>query len=421
VARRGRRIDLNVVVLPARDSAPAPDPVVVLAGGPGQGAAQLAAALDPELMTLRRKRDVVLVDQRGTGRSNPLHCVDGFAALAGGPTAAAACAADLAPRADVRQYTTSVAVDDLDEVVTALGYARINLLGVSYGTRVAEHYLRRHPRRVRTVTLRAVVPPGFNIPLDGARTAERALRSALADCAVDAPCAAAYPHLEAALDTVRARVARAPVRVRTAVPRRADSVDVVIDGDLLAQTLYALLLTVPSRQQLPLLLHRAAANGVETLAPIAAQVRAAVYGSIPVGMYLAVVCSEDVPRLTPGDRAELARAFGRLSAGVVAGCRRWPRGTVARADHRPVPWPGPALLLSGEADPATSVEAADAVARRWPASRHVVLPATAHGPLFPGCTPDVVAAFVERASTAGLDAACVRALRWPAFVVAPRR
>jgi pimeloyl-ACP methyl ester carboxylesterase len=414
-ARRGRRIGLRVVVLRARDGAPARDPIVVLAGGPGQGAATMAPMLARELDGLRARRDLVLVDQRGTGASNPLTCDGGLAVLADTTgVAARACAAALAPRADVRHYTTAAAVEDLDEVRAALGYARINLLGVSYGTRVAQVYLRRHPDRVRSVTLRAVAPLGFNIPRDGGRAAQAALARLVTDCAADAACATAFPRLATDLARVRAHAADAPTHTRVATGG-GDSVDVLLDRTLVDQTLNALLLSAATRQQLPLLLHRASADGLAALAPVAAQVRAAVYGQLPAGMYLSIVCTEDAPALRATDRAASADTFLAAAAGIAGVCRGWPHlAPPPDADARAV-WPGPALLVSGDADPATVAEGAEGLARSWPGARHVVLPATAHGPMFPGCARDLVVAFVERATGAALDASCVRALAWPPF------
>jgi pimeloyl-ACP methyl ester carboxylesterase len=418
-ARRGRRIELRVVVLRARDAAPAPDPVVVLAGGPGQGAAAMAPMLARELDGLRLRRDLVLVDQRGTGASNPLTCDGGFAVLADTTgSAARACAAALAPRADVRHYATAAAVEDLEEVRAALGYARVNLLGVSYGTRVAQVYLRRHPDRVRSVTLRAVAPLGFNIPRDGERAAHAALARLVTDCAADGACAAAFPRLADDLARVRAHATHAPARTRVATGR-GDSADVLLDRTLVDQTLNALLLSAATRQQLPLLLHRAAVDGPAALAPVAAQVRAAVYGQLPAGMYLSVVCTEDAPALRAEDRAASANTFLGAAAGIAGVCRGWPHDAPPRDVDARADWPGPALLVSGDADPATTPDAAERLARRWPGARHVVLPATAHGPTFPGCARDLVVTFVERAGGAGLDASCVRALAWPAFATRP--
>jgi len=412
-AERGRRIPLKIVVLGADDSVPRPDPVYVLAGGPGQAATEIAAVIAPELGAVRRHREVVLIDQRGTGGSNPLACVGGMGLLSGGPTAVRACAAELSGRADLAQYTTTHAADDLDEVRAALGHGAVNLVGVSYGTRVAQVYMRRHPRRVRTVTLRAIAPMGYSIPADGPRAAQRELRRLVAACAGDSACAAAFPRLGAEMDAVAAAAGREPARVR--VPRAGgDSVEIVLDRGLVYQTLYALLLG-PTRQQLPLLIHRAATGGLGALAPVAAQVRAAVYGPLPVGMYLSAVCAEDVPFLSAAARDSLGTTFGGMSGGIEEICAEWPHAVVRRDFLRPVAWEGPALLVSGDADPATGVERGEALAAAWPGARHVVLPATAHGPMFPGCMRELLGTFIERASAAGLDTACLRALRWAPF------
>ena len=141
-----------------------PDPLFVAAGGPGAAAtefyARFAAAFGGHP---RRERDIVLVDQRGTGGSNRLDCAEHEDALAGAAAAAIAasthaCLDSLAPARDVAYYTTSLAVQDLERVRAALGYERINLYGTSYGTRVAQHYLRRFPQRTRAVILDGVVP-----------------------------------------------------------------------------------------------------------------------------------------------------------------------------------------------------------------------------------------------------------------------
>jgi hypothetical protein len=215
---------------------------------------------------------------------------------------------------------------------------------------------------------------------------------------------------------VRARAAAAPLRTR--VPTgRGDSVAVVLDRTLVNQTLNALLLSTTTRQQLPLLLHRAATDGLQTLAPVAAQVQAAIYGQLPAGMYLSVVCTEDAPALRAEDRAASARTFLGAAAGIAGVCRGWPRGVPTPDLLADAPWTGAALLFSGDADPATGAASAEALAGRWPRARHVVLPATAHGPTFPGCARDLVTRFVERARSEELDSACVRALTWPPFAV----
>ncbi|MBV9772766.1 MAG: alpha/beta fold hydrolase [Gemmatimonadetes bacterium] len=413
-ARSGRTLDLHVVVAPARSATPAPDAVWVLGGGPGQGAASLAAPLLSSLEGLRAHRDVVLMDQRGTGKSNPLTCPGGFGLLEPGHTAELrACREELERRADLRLYTTPLAVDDMDEVRAALGYRQVDLVGASYGTRAVQVYLKRHPAAVRSVVLRAVLPMGGNILVDGTRSADRELERVLADCAAEAGCAAAFPRLQAELDSLGRGLAAAPARVR--VPSAGGATELEVTRGLFYQTLYALLLSTQTRRQLPLLVHRAATAGVQAVAPLIGQVRAATYGTVPVGMYLSVVCSEDAPRITPGQARELRTGFGGFTAGIEEVCAGWPRGRLPAGYHDPVRTDLPVLLLSGAADPGTAAGPADAWARTLPNALHVVFSATAHTPLFPGCGEELVVRFVEAASVAGLDGRCAGELRWPPF------
>jgi pimeloyl-ACP methyl ester carboxylesterase len=199
----GRKIKLRVAVVPALARTPQPDPVFLLAGGPGQAATEVFGALLPALGRLHRTRDLVLVDQRGTGSSNPLECqspenqslrekladdsresVERFRKCVAGWSA------------DTRFYTTPIAMQDLDEVREALGYDQINLWGGSYGTRAALVYLREHQEHVRTVTLDGVAPLSLYLPLDMARDAQRAMNLLFQSCAKDAACNKAFPELE---------------------------------------------------------------------------------------------------------------------------------------------------------------------------------------------------------------------------------
>lgn len=154
-AATGRTIDLEIVVLPAVSDNPEPDPLFFLAGGPGQAATDLAGPMLPLLSEVRRTRDLVFVDQRGTGGSGRMTCAF-FESDADEQTAGESlqidalplddlreCLAEVETAADPRQYTTPVAMDDLDDVRAALGYETINLYGGSYGTRAGLIYLRR--------------------------------------------------------------------------------------------------------------------------------------------------------------------------------------------------------------------------------------------------------------------------------------
>jgi pimeloyl-ACP methyl ester carboxylesterase/predicted aspartyl protease len=418
----GRRIGLKVAVIPAAGATPAPDPVFVLAGGPGQGAVAIAPQVLPPLAAVHRDRDVVLVDQRGTGGSNPLTCGTGSwtqnARTTGtGAEQARACRAELEKRADLRMYGTPAAVADLDAVRAALGYERVNLVGISYGSRVAQEYLRRHPGRTRSVVMRAVAPVGFNIPLEGALAAQVALDGVVADCAADAACSAAYPRLRADLDSVFARADRAPAPVLLRDPATGDTVTLALSRGLLGQTLYTLLLGSSTRQMIPMLVHGAATRGPEALSQVLSQIVPAAYGPIPRGMYMSVVCSEDAPRITAADAARESRTFMRESEAIRSACAAWPRAALPADFHQPFASDVPVLMVSGGADPATPPAMGERARSYLRNAFHLVVPAASHGPVLPGCAQEMVARFIAAGSHAGLDAGCADEVRWKPFSV----
>src|SRR5262245_13729738 len=210
---RGRKITLTVAVLPANTLSPRPDPLFILAGGPGQAATYLGpfAAL---LLDVRKDRDIVLVDQRGTGRSSPLDCEalkpdESFKGAFDVDIVARAadCAAELATRGvDATQYTTAAWVEDLEAVRAALGYSRVNLWGGSYGTRAALEYLRRHPDHVRAMVLDGVAPPSMIVSFDVWPSRDRAIDRIIENCKASEPCRAAHPDLAATLASIRKRL-----------------------------------------------------------------------------------------------------------------------------------------------------------------------------------------------------------------------
>ncbi|MBV8203304.1 MAG: alpha/beta fold hydrolase, partial [Acidobacteria bacterium] len=245
-ARRGRKIALNIVVLPALGHDRAPDAIAPLAGGPGEGVTQAAGSL-AEQKGLRRHRDILLVDQRGTGKSNPLNC-DFYGPdshrngadprqLAGDlfpPAAVRACRDRLEKVADLKLYTTALAMDDLDEVRAWLGYPQLDLDGGSYGTRAAQVYLRRHPGAVRCAVLDGVLPVDETIPLHHAYAGKRAVDLLFAECAAQPACHAAFPHPGEELAEVLARVDRG-VQVRIPDHRTGGTALVTPDRGLIAE------------------------------------------------------------------------------------------------------------------------------------------------------------------------------------------
>ncbi|MGH8197669.1 MAG: alpha/beta hydrolase [Steroidobacteraceae bacterium] len=413
---RGPRIDLAVAVVPAVAMQAEPDPLFLLAGGPGQGAIEGYAPHLHAFAGIHRDRDLVLVDQRGTGGSNRLDCAMPEEALSTDeiPPAelknlARDCLAKLPARAQF--YTTSVAVRDLDAVRAALGYERINLFGGSYGTRVAQHYARRHPERVRSIVLDGPVPPALPLVPQIAIESQRGLELVFTRCQADAECDRRFPAIADQFARVDARLRRSPVVVTLANPvggsiRRLD----VTRGHLVTMS-RMLTYSARSASILPLLVHEAATNG--NYAPLAAQ--AEMLGDelermIAMGMHHSVVCAEDAPRFAGAvDRAALERTtIGTIMLdGMTAICEIWPRGPVDGDFHEPLDSGVPALLLSGEFDPATPAEYGAQAAKGFRAGLHLVVPGQGHGQTSQPCVQKLLRRFIEQGSAAGLDTACV--------------
>jgi pimeloyl-ACP methyl ester carboxylesterase len=417
---QGRRIGLAIAVVPAVATQAKPDPLVLIAGGPGQGSIEGYAPLLNDFDGLRRERDLVLVDQRGTGGSNRLDCAMPDDAIESGDLPPAAlgalardCLAQLPGRAQF--YTTSVAVQDLEAVRAALGYERLNLYGGSYGTRVAQHYARRYPERTRTLTLDGVVPPGLELVPRIAIESQRALDGVFARCAADRACNARFPALPAQFAKVEAALGKSPVTLRLADPVTAERRELRVTRNHLVTAARLLLYSPWSASLLPLVIHEAATNG--DYAPLAAQAEMAgesLERAIAFGMHNTVVCAEDAPRFAGAvDRAALAATTLGLQMveGMEAICAQWPRGPVDADFAEPLHSAVPALLLSGEFDPATPAAWGAEAAAGFSDALHLVFPGQGHGQERLRCAQRIIRRFVEAGTAAGLDAACVQEIR----------
>ncbi len=415
----GRTIALAVAVVKATGRKPAADPLFFLAGGPGQSALDTYPSLAGSFAKVNLTHDIVLVDQRGTGQSGGLSCpdsdVDGTTMdLAEEAAVMARCRTDLEKRADLRQYTTAVAMDDLDDVRARLGYATIDLYGASYGTRAALVYLRRHESHVRAVVVDGVAPPDWTLSATFAKDGQRALDQIFARCAADAACNKAFPDLDKSLASLLASHDK-PEKVVVSHPTTAAPATVSVSRDSIASTIHALSYESETAALLPLLIHEASSSG--DLRPLAAQsLIMSDMMKIDVGMHLAVACSEDAPFL-PDDPAKLAEG----SAGTYLGetparryvevCKGWPRATVTASDRAAVVSAVPVLLLSGENDPVTPPANAAAAARTLGNSVQVTIPGEGHGALQRSCTRRIVDDFIDRASVTGLSTDCLKDTR----------
>ncbi|HEX7240723.1 MAG TPA: alpha/beta hydrolase, partial [Longimicrobiaceae bacterium] len=372
----------------------------------------------------REGRDVLLVDQRGTGGSHPLDCGvygsrDDPASFLGAFLPAdrvRACAAALRRRADLAQYTTDAAADDLDEVRAALGYERLDLFGGSYGTRAALVYMRRHPERVRSAVLQGVVPTDASLPLHFARDTDRALFGVVGECGAEAACRAAFPDLRGDVRRSLARLEEGPVQVEVASPG-GRPLRISLTRDLYAEALRFLLYGPATAGQLPAMVHRAAEGDFGPVAAVALERRMNLLGSLSPGIFLAVTCAEDLPFVDAREGERLARGTVLGNYRVrdqLAACAEWPRALIDPGFRGPVVSSVPTLILSGQWDPATPPSNGEQVARHLTNSLHVVVPSGGHG--FVGlenaeCIDGLMNDLVRAGSVAGLDTSCVRTVR----------
>jgi pimeloyl-ACP methyl ester carboxylesterase len=414
VPGRGR-LALAIARVPSSAKRPQPDPVVMLAGGPGQAARESYPLVATAFRDVLRTRDVILVDQRGTGGSHPLHCNVPDQSTASTPAtpddwrrSAAECLAQL--DIDPRHFTTGDAVADLDDVRAALGVRQLNLVGISYGTRLALEYARRHPDRTRTLLLDGVVPPTLALGADHGRNLEDALERIFAACTRDARCTEKFADPKRTLEKLLADLRESPIEVTYRDPwtdlERTD----LLTADRVAGVIRLYAYVPALAAMLPYALTQAAAGQPERLMAQTTMIESLVGEQIDIGLQLAVTCSEDAP-LLERDRRPRATLLGEDFAGaLVAQCSAWPRGRVEPDFHAPFVAALPALLLSGELDPVTPPRYGEEVVAGLEHGRHIVARGQGHNVMTAGCLPRLIGQFVRDADALALDTRCVDGL-----------
>lgn len=429
--RDGRKITLNIVVLPAIARNREPDPIFVFAGGPGQAATDLARESLAILGGLNSKRDVVLVDQRGTGRSNGLTCTfpDSKSPEMAEPAkrdaisreAIRTCKDKLALKADLRQYTTTIAMADIDEVREALGYPSINLWGGSYGTRAAMEYLRRYESRVRSVVLDGVAPPSLALPESFARDAGQSLEKMLAACGKELQCAKQHPNLKLEIDELLATLARQPRSVRVVDPLSGIASTVNVTRDMLLTGIFSSLYVPEVAAMLPTSLTKAKEGDYAPLVAMGTMAGDFAEDKMAMGMRFSVVCAEDVPRIKRAQGNSQPQPFGSSFVDEFAkACEIWPKGVMAKDFDQPVKSAKPVLILSGALDPVTPPPYGEEVKKLFSNALHAVAPHVGHGVSGRGCAPRLIKKFVETASIAELESNCLQRLPRPLFFVPMR-
>ncbi len=418
----GASIAVHFIVVPALARRRLADPVFLLAGGPGQSAISLAGPVSGLFQRLGNRRDLVFVDQRGTGRSAPLYCDEvrhaplaeqadperQFARLA-------ACRRQLQslPHGDLRFYTTTLAMQDLEAVRQSLGAEQVNLVGASYGTRAALEYQRQYPARVRRLVLDGVAPPDMELPASSGLDAQAALDALFADCATNAACAAQHPNLRQTWTELLSSVPR-PAQV--AHPLTGEVQAVTVTRDMLRAAVRAPLYSPALASALPVAISEAAVGRFTALFGLNSVHATRNASRIAEGMHFSVLCSEDMAR--PDAAAALSRDFGdsgwRRAARV---CADWPRGEVPAAFYSVPRAEAAVLLLSGGLDPATPPRHGERIAAALGVNaRHIVVAHAGHGVLGIGCMRDVLYRFIaaaDDASALAVDANCAAAIPRP--------
>jgi len=412
----GRKITLALAWLPAKGDAE-PDPMLMLAGGPGQSALETFPTIAPAFADVRKKRNIVLVDQRGTGGSNKLSCKNSAGKnavmedeeenLAGATAFAARCVAELSKKADLRFYTTTDAIQDLDDVRRAIGADKLNLMGVSYGTRVAQQYAKRYPAHVRTLTIDGIAPNSLVLGNEFAGNLEDSLERQFGRCKVDPACVAKLGDTGARLDALMAKLAADPplVAYRDAVTGEARQEKLTPGHVAALARMFAY--SPQAAGLLPLEINEAAQGRYEPLLALSKLITGTVGEQIMTGMQLSVICTEDAAdmKVNPADAGTL---LGQEMVAVMqAQCSVWPQGKRPADFRAPLTGNVPVMILSGEFDPVTPPRYGDEVQRSLPNSRHFIVRGQGHNVLPVGCLPKLFTRFVDTADAKALDAKCL--------------
>jgi len=420
-ARSGRQIELRIAMIPAISRTPEPDPVLYITGGPGGASTQDFVATSSAFDRMNEKRDILMVDQRGTGQSHPLECEAPEEELDfENETLLKAeierCIDQI--DGDPRFYSTQAAVQDLDQVRSAMGYEKLNIYGVSYGSRVAQTYLRSYPQHVRTVILDGVLPQDEALGVSVASDAQKTLDAVFARCAADVDCSEAFPGLPDALAALLERVAKEPVAVELYNPYTGEPTEEIFTQGKLGTAIRLFSYRSETAALLPLLIHDAHTTG--DLSRLAAQsmiVTEQLQGSINYALHNSVVCTEDAPflrqegKFVGNEQAEKNAYLGGFYQQLEGICRNWPTAEIPSDFKTLVRSEIPVLLLSGELDPVTPQDNAEHISEELPNSLHLVGPGQGHGLIMRGCTHKVAADFVERGTVDGLDTDCVQDLK----------
>jgi pimeloyl-ACP methyl ester carboxylesterase len=410
-----RTLEVAYAIVPARVGNPAPDPVFFLAGGPGQSAIDVAPMISAALRDVNRDRHLVFLEQRGTGRSHPLNCefedIDDMLEMDFDRinTEVRGCMEDW--DVDVRHFTSSDYAEDLEALRQEFGFERINLIGGSYGTRMAQVYLRAYPERVRSVVLDAVVPTRLRLGSEHSLVLDQMLELLFQHCADDESCNARFPSVDSAFRDLIAQYRDNVQSITISHPRTGEGLPIEFNHQTLGVALRFLAYTPQTQMIIPYLVHEAATTGSpDRIAAQAMIVTDQIAGSLAFGLNFSVGCTEDWPSWPDGMDNEgtlLGDSMAELYASI---CEWWPAGDEPADFHTPFDAEAPVLILSGELDPVTPPHYGEEAADQFSNSLHLVGRGLGHTISSHPCFSGIIQQFFASASVDGLNTQCTETL-----------
>lgn len=411
-----RDIHLYILRLPAISSTPEVDPLFIIAGGPGQSAVQTAEHIFYTFNEVRKHRDLVFVDQRGTGKSNPLAClgtddfVDQLSMLEHKQRlkkAVADCV--LLHGEQLEFYTTPYAVQDLEIIRKKLGYPRINLWGVSYGTRVALEYMRRFPTVIRTSVLDGVAPVAMALPWFAEEDALASLMQLNQQCSASAECRNTYGDILLKAEAVAQKLLVKPVEISATHPRTQAPLNLTINHQTFAAILRMALYSRDTAILVPLAIANAYAQDYQLLASLIAMIEEqGELMNISHAMHYTILCNEDYPQYKARDFSA-SQQFLQLNWIATMGdiCELWPSYSLPDDYFTPIVSEVPSLLLSGQRDPITPPRWAELIMPYLSKATHLIAPGGHHSITRDGCVARLIAQFIYNGGAGALDTACV--------------
>lgn len=422
-APNGAQIAVTAAIVPATTARPAGDPLIVLAGGPGQAATGMAPWLDSAFKPARQTRDIILFDIRGTGLSGRIDCAFSLTATAGAVERGKRDAAECAKRfgAAAMFYSAREVVEDIERFRRALGYAQVSLWGGSFGTRISQHYIRKYGGHVRAAVLDGATPAGESIFVTGSVTGQRALERLFADCARDVSCASAFPNLRTDLDGLLARGEQGGLSFEVPDPRGGQRRAVSIDRDGVVGLVRGALYVGMTRALAPYAIAEGARGDLKPLLALGAATAEWSADTMSLGSMLGIICGEDQAQARKADPAKLSFGFMRDSyfRYFAQACSAWPHRKLPSAMFEPLSSRVSALVISGEADPVTPPASGEAVLRQFATRVHVVIPNGFHTNSSNPCVAGIIASFLNDPKAGGRDHGCVKRAPRPRFITSP--